>query len=211
MPEPCRRSADALAVDDLTVSWIAPPTHRLTVCASSAAARTLDDWQFSLDEGPCLDAVRRNVPSGAEVADPDATPWPLLAAKALDLGYAAIAGVPIALGAASFAAINLQSRSGPIAMVTTELATALAAALAHPLAEALSGTLTYDRVVGSDLLSQATGMVSVQMGVTVAEALNVLRARAWSEDRLLNAIAGDVVDRRLRFALPGDDAGEAEE
>jgi hypothetical protein len=42
-------------------------------------------------------------------------------------------------------------------------------------------------------------MISVQLGVSPAEALVRLRARAYAEDRLVNDVADDVVARRLRF------------
>jgi hypothetical protein len=43
-------------------------------------------------------------------------------------------------------------------------------------------------------------MISVQIGATVATALSRLRAFAWSRDRSIDAVARDVVDRRVRFA-----------
>jgi hypothetical protein len=46
---------------------------------------------------------------------------------------------------------------------------------------------------------QAAGMISVQLGVSLAEALVRLRARAFAEDRLIAEVAADVVARRLRF------------
>jgi hypothetical protein len=46
---------------------------------------------------------------------------------------------------------------------------------------------------------QAAGMVSVQLGVSVAEAMVRLRAHAYAEDRSLTEVAGDVVARRLRL------------
>ena len=47
---------------------------------------------------------------------------------------------------------------------------------------------------------QATGMVMVQLGVTIEQAFLLLRARAFSIDRPLNDVAVDVVERRLRFS-----------
>ena len=44
---------------------------------------------------------------------------------------------------------------------------------------------------------QATGMVSVQLGVSVDEAFVRLRARAFADGRSLKAVAGDVISRRL--------------
>ena len=42
-------------------------------------------------------------------------------------------------------------------------------------------------------------MISAQLGVSLAEALVRLRARAFAEDRLVAEVAADVVARRLRF------------
>ncbi|MGH3311543.1 MAG: ANTAR domain-containing protein [Streptomyces sp.] len=46
---------------------------------------------------------------------------------------------------------------------------------------------------------QATGMVTVQLGVTAAVALVRLRDYAFAQDRRLSEVAKDVVARRLRF------------
>jgi hypothetical protein len=51
-------------------------------------------------------------------------------------------------------------------------------------------------------LFQAQGMVTVQLGVTLADALARIRARAYSDNRPLREIARDIVARRLR--LDGD-------
>ena len=46
---------------------------------------------------------------------------------------------------------------------------------------------------------QASGMVAVQLGVSVGDALARLRAHAFAEGRPLAAVAEDVVSRRLRL------------
>jgi hypothetical protein len=51
---------------------------------------------------------------------------------------------------------------------------------------------------------QATGMITVQLGVTAAVALVRLRAFAYAHDRRLREVAKDVVARRLRFASDTD-------
>ena len=51
-------------------------------------------------------------------------------------------------------------------------------------------------------VSQASGMVSVQAGCTVAEALELMRARAQATDQTLLEVASAVVERRTRFAPP---------
>jgi hypothetical protein len=49
------------------------------------------------------------------------------------------------------------------------------------------------------VLHNSAGMVSVQLGVSITEALIRLRAYAFSNDRLLRDVAADVVARKLRF------------
>jgi hypothetical protein len=47
------------------------------------------------------------------------------------------------------------------------------------------------------VLFQAQGMVMVQLGVSLAEAMSRLRAHAYAHDRRLGDVARDVVARRL--------------
>jgi AmiR/NasT family two-component response regulator len=46
---------------------------------------------------------------------------------------------------------------------------------------------------------QATGMISVQLGVSLEEALVRLRAHAFAASTPLDDVAGNVVSRLLRF------------
>lgn len=52
---------------------------------------------------------------------------------------------------------------------------------------------------GDAQLYQAQGMVQVQLGVSLADAMVRLRARAFAQDRPLHEVAADIVDRRLVF------------
>jgi AmiR/NasT family two-component response regulator len=57
-------------------------------------------------------------------------------------------------------------------------------------------------------VDQATGMLTVQLGVPAGEAFARLRAYAYSQDRRLADVAGDIVARRLRLRRdPGHDGG----
>jgi len=48
-------------------------------------------------------------------------------------------------------------------------------------------------------VSQASGMVSVQAECSVEEALHLLKERAADSGQLLEDLADDVVERRVRF------------
>ena len=66
----------------------------------------------------------------------------------------------------------------------------------------MPGALATELEEGADfrfVVHQASGMVAVQLGVSVGEALLRLRAYAFANDRLLAEVAEDVVGRRLRF------------
>ena len=49
------------------------------------------------------------------------------------------------------------------------------------------------------VVHNAAGMVSIQLGVNVTEAMLRLRAYAFGHERPLTSVAEDVVARRLRF------------
>lgn len=49
------------------------------------------------------------------------------------------------------------------------------------------------------VVHQAAGMISVQLGVDVAEALLRLRAHAFATGRSMADLAAEVVERRVRF------------
>jgi hypothetical protein len=51
-------------------------------------------------------------------------------------------------------------------------------------------------------IDQATGMLTVQLGVGIEEAFVRLRAHAYAHERRLADVAADLVARRLRFS-PG--------
>lgn len=51
---------------------------------------------------------------------------------------------------------------------------------------------------------QAAGMISVQLGVAVLDALVRLRAYAFSHDQAITTVARAVMERRLRFRPDGD-------
>jgi hypothetical protein len=52
---------------------------------------------------------------------------------------------------------------------------------------------------------QATGVVSVHARTTLEEALMLLRARAYAEQRPIRDLARDVLDGVVRFEAAGDD------
>jgi hypothetical protein len=77
-----------------------------------------------------------------------------------------------------------------------------AAAVLMMQASASPGKLALELESGSDfryVVHQASGMVAVQLDVSIAQAMIRLRGYSFANDRPLTEVAQDVVARRLRF------------
>jgi GAF domain-containing protein len=184
-----------LEVSDITISFLGA-SDQLTLCTSSDDSRTLDEWEFTLQEGPCFDAGVTSTSKTAETAPSNTNPWPRLSAKAHAIGYQSIAGVPLRAGGTTFATLNLQDRHGTITPETL----ADAEQIAKELASLVVGSLSQQPPAEHDTFHQATGLVMAEMGIDAGSAADVLRAHAWSHDRLLMDIAPEVVARTLTFS-----------
>lgn len=198
-PGVCRDVASVLGVDDVSFALIGAAGQRHTLCASSERARTLDQWQFTLDEGPCIHAAQTGEITSARTSD-DTVPWPQLADKARGLGYGVIAGVPLAVAGVRFGALDLQTDSESLPDETVRRAAVLAERLSPSL---LDHVASDPGSVGPETdratVHQATGLVAVQLDVSLEDAIAALRARAWSDDCLLDDLAQGVVRGDIRL------------
>jgi hypothetical protein len=166
------------------------------------------DLQFALGEGPCIDAWETREPVLApDLGEPAGSRWPAFGRGALDAGVAAVFAFPLRMGAIRLGVLaTYRAAPGPL----TEDGLALGLTLADVATQLVLG-LQAGAQDGRlhDLLAQepphwaevhqASGMVSVQLGVSLDEAFVRLRAHAFAEGRSLRAVAADVVHRRLRL------------
>jgi GAF domain len=194
------------------------------VAASDGVAVALEELQFTLGEGPCVDASRTGRPvlvPDLAAADPytgAAGRWPAFTREALAAGAAAVFTFPLRIGAIRLGVLDLyRERPGALdgaeVSEALDLASAATTVLLHAQdrrgpagpgwLEPWSPPLVNDRAV----VHQATGVVSVTADVGLGEALLLLRARAYAEQRPLDEVAADVVAGRVRLG-PGA-AGEA--
>ncbi len=168
----------------------------------------IDDLQYTLGEGPCMDAHRLDRPvTEPDLANPTTPRWLAFAGPAVEAGVRAVFGFPMTVGAVRLGALNLyRDVAGPL----TDDQHADALAMADIAAEAVlamqahgsAGVLAAELENGSNfqyVVHQAAGMVSAQLEVSVAQALVRLRAHAYADHRLVAEVAADVVARRLRF------------
>ena len=181
---------------------------RGSVCTTNAVSALIEQLQFELGEGPCVDAYNDDRPvHEPDLANPFHPRWPAFTGPALEAGVRAVFGFPLQVGAVRLGALNLYSDTpGPLTddQHTDALLMAGVAAQALMLlqAEAPPGTVAAELEANADfqyVVHQASGMVAAQLEVTVGQALVRLRAHAFGNDRTLSEVAQDVVGRRLRF------------
>lgn len=179
------------------------------IAATDGAAMALEELQFTLGEGPCVDASQ----TGRPVLQPDLARtaplrWPAFAGGALEAGVRAVFAFPLRVGAIRVGVLDLyRDRAGLLS--TDELAEALCFADAATLVllSAQAGSPQMGTVSALDdraEVHQATGVVSVQAAVGLAEALVLLRARAFADDRPLGDLARDVLAGSVDFREVSD-------
>lgn len=205
----CQGSAEILDMTGAGIMLMSDDVPRGSICSSNQVSALIEDLQYTLGEGPCIDAYERD----QSVAEPDLagagmSRWIAFTPGAVEAGARAVFGFPLRVGAVRIGALNLYRDSpGPLnedqhadALV---LAGVAARAVLSMQAEAPPGRLGPELEAGSDfrfVVHQASGMVSAQLGVSVGEALIRLRAHAFAHGRPLAVVAEDVVARRLRLS-----------
>ncbi len=207
----CTRCAVDLSVSGVGIALMTSDGHQGVVAASDDTARTMERLQYTLGEGPCLDSSS----GGRPVLQPELTRtaaarWPGFGPAVFDAGVRAIFAFPLQVGGLRLGVLDLyRDRAG--ALDRTQLADALTYAdAAGVLLMHLQHQMGPDEGLHPDLIDpqdyrpevhQATGMVTVQAAVGLAEALLLLRARAFATDRTILDVAREVIARRLRFEL----------
>jgi hypothetical protein len=203
----CEVSAQVVGVSGAGLMLMAGEV-RGTLRSTNEVSNYLEELQFTLGEGPCVDAHR----SDSAAIEPDlgrpAVPrWLAFSPPALAAGVQAVFGFPLRVGGARLGALDLY-RDEP-GMLSGEqhadalvLADVIARWVLDAQAGAAPGQLADQLELGADfhfVVHNAAGMVSAQLESSTAEALIRLRAYAYSNDFLLRDVAQAVVDRTLRF------------
>ncbi len=204
----CDLCVRRLSLSAASVALISGPQSRKLLAAGGRLGGRVEELQFALGEGPCVEAFDHGVPAlEPDLAGSGLARWPGFARAAAVLGVRAVFAVPLQVGAARMGALDL-ARDIPGPLDEDELADVLVladvttSAVLFLQSGAMGGSLEATLAqAGSDriVVHQASGMVSAQLRVPVADALARLRAFAVATDRALDGVATDVVARRLRL------------
>lgn len=204
-----RACAAALSVTGAGLVWMTNDGPGGMLAATDGPALVLEELQFTLGEGPCIESSVLGRPVlQPRLAVTAPVRWPGFAAGALEAGVKAVFAFPLQIGGIRVGVLDLY-RDAEGDLETGELAEALAFAdaavsiLLHLQAQVDPGEV--HPVVGAGLsdrseVHQATGMISGQLGVPLVQALAMLRAHAYAAERPILAVARDVVSRALNLA-----------
>lgn len=211
----CEVSAEVTEMTGAGIMLMSGDMPAGSVCTTDDVSALIEQLQYDLGEGPCVDAYERErAVLEPDLVHPSEFRWPAFSGPAIDAGARAVFGFPLQVGAVRLGALNLyREESGSLTDDQHADALVMADVAAHALlvlqAEAPIGQLAAELEAGADfhyVVHQASGMVAAQLDVSLAQALIRLRAFAFGNERELTEVADDVVARRLRF---DDGTGES--
>jgi hypothetical protein len=217
--------AVAVSSAQLSGSWVVAARGGdpdFVMGVTDPVSEQLAELQLTLGEGPCHDVLASAGPVLAgDLGDAEsARRWPAFTPAACQLGAGALFAFPLIVGAIRAGVLGVhRAAPGPLPgrqfgdlLILADAATVMLLGSANGDGENGDGAAVDGQAPDLALhraeIDQATGMLTVQLGVPVAEAFARLRAYAYSQDRRLADVAGDIVARRLRLGRdPGQDGG----
>jgi GAF domain len=204
----CRGCVKIVGVDGAGIMLMSGDIPRGSLCTTNAVSHLIEELQYTLGEGPCVDAYQQGkVVAEPDLSDPAEGRWPVFTPPALEAGVRAVFGFPMRSGTVRLGALNLyRDWRGPLTDGQHADALVLADLAARWVLETQAGAppdaVAHELEASADfhfVVHNAAGIVSVQQGISVTDALIRLRAYAFSSDRLLADVAEDVIARILRL------------
>jgi hypothetical protein len=212
-------------------AWLAAASNGepdFLMCVTDLVGEQLAELQLTLGDGPGHDVLTSAAPVLAADLDDEefSRRWPAFTPAARRLGAGAVFVFPLIVGAIRAGVLGLyRTSAAPLQdgqfgdlLIPAETATVMLLDSGRGHAENGNGNGNGDGAGldgrAPDLalhrieIDQATGMLTVQLGVSAAAAFARLRAYAYAQDRRLADVAADIVARRLRLHRdPGQDGG----
>ena len=178
--------------------------HVITVASADALARLLDEQQYELDHGPCLQALSTGLLVDADDLTAESR-WPGYPARAVAHGIRTIYSSPLVVNGQPIGALNMYAE-GPnafdadarvaIGQLTALAAATITAAMRHydeaTLTDHLRAALSSRSVI-----DQAMGIVIGMQHCTPNEAFDVLRTVSQNRNIPLREVATELVAKTV--------------
>jgi GAF domain len=203
----CGAGVDVLGLSGVGIMLLSG-TRLDCVAVSDVRTGDVEALELMVGDGPCLDAFRtRAACFDADLADQRPVNWTAFRQAALAVGVHAAFGFPLVVADDCIGVLNCH-RDVAGALSDAQVADAQVVAemsgrtIVSWQADAPPGQLAW-QLEGSGnyrvAVHQAAGRVSVQAGVSVDDAMAVLRAHAFANDRTLADVSSEVLSGGLRF------------
>jgi hypothetical protein len=202
----CTCCRDLLGVDGVSIS-LASSLDLEFLCATNVAIAAFEDLEFTVGEGPAADALASGEPTSPDhVPDGPAVESPTFIAAASGIDLGGVYAFPLSVGAAQLGVLTLFSNTAVrLSAAQRDDALIAADALVHVILAQGATPVGTEPVEFGDAglfraeIHQASGMLSEQIGCTVADALVQLRGRAYALGRPIAELASDVIGHRARL------------
>lgn len=191
-----------MSLSGATITVMARRGAEASAAASGVEAQAMVEVQFALGEGPMQDAFT----TGRPVLVPDLAAsdgrWIGFTPSALAAGMTGVYAFPLGIGALRLGVLTCYTRGGRV-LSSDELRQCVESA--HASTELLLTSGTAADVPDPDVqrslhirseVYQAQGMLTVELGIGLDDALARLRAIAYAEELDLNQLAIDLVTGR---------------
>ncbi|MHC3472488.1 GAF and ANTAR domain-containing protein [Streptomyces sp. 7R007] len=189
--------AEACGTPSAALALVGEALDQLAVAASDESARAAQELEFLLGEGPALEAARSVRPVSARGPELDRR-WGGYGPAVRELGISEVIAVPLGMEDVCVGALTVFDPAPGVAG-STDL-TEVADALTHSMILGSGGDPSlYGGMQVHALVHQAAGMVSVQLDCTVADALEMIKARTFAEGVSARSVAERILAGRLRL------------
>lgn len=194
-----------VSVEAAALTLRARPRAQEMLAASDGWSARLEEAQYTIGEGPGIQAYVDGAPVLVDDLRAEHTRWPVFSETALGMDASAVFAFPLHVGALRIGTLNLyRHRPGrlPAEELTDSalLADLATIALLKHADNTENGALDWARPIGSyQNINIAIGMIAARLGISLDDAFVRLRGVAYVENRSVLDVAGDVVERRTGF------------
>ena len=182
------------AADECGILYAKSVNAWSTPAATSARVAELHQLQIAHDEGPCLDAIRKEATYTCDGTRIDSR-WPAWGSEAAALGIRSVLSIRLESKNRTLGALNLYAE--PIAAFGTQ-DIAIANNFARHASIALSTAYTEEGMTlaidARTFIGQAQGILMGRYGIGAEQAFEYLRRRSQAEHIKLTDIAHEVID-----------------
>ena len=172
----CKVSSDVTGMNGAGIMLMSGDTPQGSLCTTDDVSTLIEESQFALGEGPCVDAYHLDRPVlEPDLANPATPRWLAFSGPVVAAGVRTIFGFPLHMGEVRLGALNLyRNKPGSLTDEQYEDALAMGEIVTRAVlvlqSNAPAGQLAAELSTGADfeyIVHQASGMVAAQLNVSV--------------------------------------------